>query len=111
MITIAVTSSISSSESSEVTALVTSNQIDNENEKKRITSIVITNPVIEGLEDGCGVVGDMVGDVEGMTVGVDVMNMGFKLISHCSLKRFSNSSIEASISSAFVASTINWTSA
>ena len=71
----------------------------------------MTNPVIDGLADGCSVVGSILGDVEGRAVGVDVINTGFKSRVHWSLNKFSNSSIELSILSELVASTTNEISA
>ena len=42
----------------------------------------MTNPEIEGLVDGCNVVGRMVGDVDGEAEGVDVMNTELDSTSH-----------------------------
>ena len=53
--------------------------------KEKVTSIVMTNPVIEGLADGCNVVGSIVGIVEGKSDGVDVIKMELDSTLHWSL--------------------------
>lgn len=49
------------------------------------TSIVITNPVIDGLIDGNNVLGTIVGNIEGLAEGVEVMKTEVALRLHWSL--------------------------
>ena len=76
-----------------------------------VTSMVITNPVIEGWAEGCNVVGVLDGVVEGAKVGDEVITTDCDLMSHLMSMEVSNASIEASTSSVFVVSTIRFTCA
>lgn len=68
-----------------------------------------TNPVIEGLAEGCNVVGAIEGVVEGASVGEEVIYTRCNLTSQLLSIDDSNTSIDASKSSVFVVSTISLT--
>ena len=76
-----------------------------------VTSMVMTNPVIDGWADGCNVVGVEDGAVEGAKVGDEVMKTDCDSMSHSFSMDDSNEAIEASTSSVLVVSTIRFTCA
>ena len=69
--------------------------------------MVTTSPLIEGLADGCNVLGVKDGERVGSALGVEVMNTDCESTVHWSSTLVSNAVIAESTSSVFVASTVN----
>ena len=76
-----------------------------------LASIVTTRPVIEGDPVGCVDMGACVGTTDGFDVGAEVMKTASALKVHPSMKTLSKAAMAVSISSVFVESIVNDTSA